>query len=200
MEFDKEINDKNFDENMRKNLIFNKYILHNKFLKYHYKQNEIIEKYKKISYINITSKMRDNTKYKHVSTNTTNTSVNTNIHIGSSNNQNNISNNNNNIISQVQDINHDSTNLIATINQLISNLRNANSNLTNEEITNLLLNNNNQDLDFNFEEGMEDDEDGDYINDLGIYQNYSNLSAEESQELSEEFTEEGENEENEEGH
>ena len=39
-------------------------------------------------------------------------------------------------------------------------MRSNNSNLSNEEITNLLLNQNNEDLDFNFGEENNDDMDG----------------------------------------
>ena len=133
---------------MTKNLIFNKFILQNKFLKFHPKEKEIVSIYQKIPYSNMISKMKDNTQFKH---NTTNSSANTNLH--------------------VEGINNHSTNVLTTLNRLINNLRNSNSALSIPQVSSLMNNQNleDMDLDFNFEDEFEDEQENDDVDLFGDY-------------------------------
>ena len=102
IKFSEEINDKNFDNKMKEDLIYNKYILRNKLLNFHPLIEKIKEAYKEILCNHLKIKMRDNTNFK---LNRSNTAVNTQS-----------------LINQIN-----SRAGFATLNELLNSLRNTNN-------------------------------------------------------------------------
>jgi hypothetical protein len=117
IKFSEEIKNKNFDNKMKEDLIYNKYILRNKLLNFHPLIEKIKEAYKEIPCNHLKIKMRDNTNFK---LNCTNSAVNTQS-----------------LINQIN-----SRAGFATLNELLNSLRNTNNVFQNNN-----SDNNNMDID-----------------------------------------------------